>query len=282
MNRFGFIVSTMAAFGAFLTYAPPGAGQYVVSAMAGYIHFAEGGVLLQDKPFRYNSAEFVHVGNGQHLRTLDGRAEIMLIPGSFIRLAPGSEFEMIQAGLLSAEMKLNQGSAVVDLLGAMDTDEIVLHVGDARLTFLKNGLYRLDLPPGGDAVIRVTHGKARVEFQGGKIDIGGKRELTLTPSDEKLRAARFDKLEPDELDRWNAERGKLLAVKAREENRDREFGRMEDSAIFRCRMMGIGCPSSPRPPQMPSPGPSGGGGGGGVGGGGGGGGGGGRGGGGRR
>jgi hypothetical protein len=233
-----------------MVLAPAAIGQYIVSTMAGYIHFAEGGVWLEEKPFEFNAAQVVHVGDGQRLRTVDGRAEVMIIPGSFVRLAPGSEFEMIRGGLLSAEMKLNEGSAMIDLIGAMATDGISIRAGDALIVFEKSGLYRIDAPPNGDPSIRVYRGKANVQLNGETVALGNKRSLPLRASGEKLRAGKFNDSEQDALDQWNKERGTLLAVKEQEVAKERgwKMTPLEESAIFRCRAMGAGCPSASQPP----------------------------------
>ena len=245
-------------------FAPAAPSQYIVSTMAGYIHFAEGGVLLEEKPFEFNAAEVVHVGDGQRLRTVDGRAEVMIIPGSFIRLSAGSEFEMIRGGLLSAEMKLNEGSAMIDLIGAMETDGISILAGDALIAFEKSGLYRIDAPPNGDPSIRVYRGKAKVQLGGETVALGNKRSLPLRAPGAKLKAEKFNDSEEDALEQWNKERGTLLAVKAQQVAKERgwKMSPLEESAIFRCRAMGAGCPSASQPPPpIPEPRQPGGGGG---------------------
>lgn len=262
MRVFGSKLPTVFALAVAIVAAAP--GQYIVSTMAGYIHFAEGSVLLEEKPFEFSAAEIVHVGDGQRLRTVDGRAEVMIIPGSFVRLAPGSEFEMIRGGLLSAEMKLNSGSAMVDLIGAMETDGITIQAGNAKVAFEKSGLYRIDLPPEAEPTLRVYHGKASAEVNGETIALGNKRSLNFAASAGELKVEKFKDSDGDALDRWNKERGTLLAVKSREVAKERGLGLgpLENSTIFRCRMMGMGCPSeSQRPPPVPEPRqPSGGGG----------------------
>jgi hypothetical protein len=106
MKAFRTIKTVLFAQLAAMLITLPALGQYIVSTMAGYIHFSDGGVLLEEKPFEFNAAEIVHVGDGQRLRTVDGRAEVMVVPGSFIRLSAGAGLEMIRGGRLSAEMKL--------------------------------------------------------------------------------------------------------------------------------------------------------------------------------
>lgn len=219
-------------------------GQDVVSAMAGYIHFAEGGVALDGELFEFDPAEFVHAGNGQRLRTADGWAEVMIMPGSFIRLAPSSEMEIVRAGILVAHVRLIEGSAAIDLSGAVETSGIEIDVGDARVSFAKNGLYRVDAPAGGDAIIRSNRGRARVEWHGERFKVGRGRQLTIAPSNMNPNAQSFDSSERDELDRWNRERSQLLAEKDRENRQERGTGAgpLENSQIYRCRVMGRGCP----------------------------------------
>lgn len=227
-----------------IALAPPAAGQDVISAMAGFVHFAEGRVLLDEEPIEFNEAELLHAGSGQRLRTADGWAEIMIMPGSYVRLAPYSEPEMIQAGVLSAHMRLLAGAAAVDLTAAADTSEIVLEVLDAEVSFAKRGLYRIDAPSGGDASVRSIHGRARVEWHGTTSNVGQGRELTIAPSNTKLKAGKFDESERDALDRWNWERSHLLAEKAREQSGEPEAkpDPLENSEIYRCRFMGRRCP----------------------------------------
>lgn len=236
----------MLALVAMIVVVPAAAGQDVVSAMAGFIYFAEGQVLLDGEPIEFNEAQLLHAGSGQRVRTADGWVELMLMPGSFLRLAPHSELEMIQAGMLSARMRLLAGAAAVDLAGAADTGEIVIEVAGAEVSFAKRGLYRIDAPVGGNATVRSIGGRAWVEWRGEKLKVGGERELTITASARNLKAGKPEKSEQDALDRWNRERRQLLAVRAREhvQGRGHGAGPLENSEIYRCRFMGRRCPAT--------------------------------------
>ena len=248
------IVTGLVSMAATIALAPPAVGQDVVSAMAGFVHFAKGRVLLDGEPIEFNEAELLHAGSGQRLRTADGWVEVMIMPGSFIRLAPGSELEIVRAGMLAAHMRLIEGAAAVDLSGAAETDEITVDMGVARVRFVKSGLYRLDFPAGGKPIVRVNRGKGRVELHGEEFDVGGKRQLTISPSDGKLKAMKLAKMDEDDLDRWSTERRMLLTAKAREQNRERDTGSdpLEKSEVYRCRFMGRRCPAQFRPSSSPS------------------------------
>lgn len=240
-------------------FTPAAPGQQIVSTMPGYIHFAEGGVLLEEQPFEFNVAQVVHLGNGQRLRTVDGRAEVMIAPGSFIRIAPQSELELVRVAMSTAHLRLIRGSAAIDLARAKDTKGITVEIGDARIRFMKAGLYRLDIPAGANPAVRVRRGKATVELRSEKIELGGKWQLTIAPLGEELRAQKIGRLAEDELDRWNAERRDLLAAESRKQNRASDNGLVppEDSPLYDCQISAARCPPArdpmkrPRPPRPP-------------------------------
>src|ERR1700683_1079843 len=60
-------------------------GQSVISAQSGMIHYVEGKVLLEGQPVDPKFGEFPAVKNNQVLETTEGRAEILLTPGVFLR-----------------------------------------------------------------------------------------------------------------------------------------------------------------------------------------------------
>jgi hypothetical protein len=183
----------------------------------------------------------------------------MIMPGSFSRLAPHSEIEIVRAGALIADMRLIEGSAAVDLASAAETEGISIEMGGARVRFMRSGLYRLDAPADGNPVVRVVRGKARIEYHGQTFDVGGKQQLAVAPSGGKLKAKKTGKREEDELDRWNAERRDLLVAESRKQNRKSENGRvpLELSPSHDCRACGVAPGRDPnsmprtRPPVYP-------------------------------
>jgi hypothetical protein len=146
--------------------------------------------------------------------------------------------------MLVADMRLIAGSAAIDLTGAGDTTGIVVDVRDVRVSFAKSGLYRVDAPVGGDVAVRSIGGRAWVEWRDERLKVAGGRELTIAASARKLKAGKFEKSEQDALDGWNREREQFLAAKSRENQRGRDNGPgpLENSEIYRCRVMGRGCP----------------------------------------
>src|ERR1700674_3851376 len=70
-------------------------GQSAISAHSGMIHYVEGKVLLEGQPVDPKFGEFPEVKNDQVLETEEGRAEVLLTPGVFLRVAENSSFKML-------------------------------------------------------------------------------------------------------------------------------------------------------------------------------------------
>jgi hypothetical protein len=192
--------------------------QYTLSAMAGYIHHTEGEVWLGERAIAPKPEDFEHVLEGRRLRTGQGRAELMLVPGSFVRVGAESEIEMVSAGLTDATLRLLAGSLIVDLQTQFEKDAIGIKVGDKEVRFRKTGLYRIDAAAGR---LRVIDGRARVEGASGEgFDVKSGQESPLEAGGPEKLA----KGEGDALDEWNGERHEKLAVLAERARQERWDG----------------------------------------------------------
>ncbi len=208
----------LVGLGLTLTLAP---GQYVISVMAGYIHHAEGEVYLDDKPIAPAKTDLLHVQDGQRLRTGAGKAEIMLDPGSYLRLAPNSEMEMINAGLLSAELGFHGGSVMVDLPYLVEQDGIRMSAAGGEVLFRKEGLYRLD-ELDGSTTLRVLKGRATVDTEQGAFQVKSKQSLAFTSLAGPTKISKLDTLESDALGAWNKTRQEQLLAMAEKARREED------------------------------------------------------------
>ena len=135
----------------------------------------------------------------------------MLVPNGFVRLAPNSSLEMVLTGADSARFRLHNGSALVDLKDVWDDESVSAVADDVEILFRKAGLYRIDSSEGEPPEVKVFRGKARVEGPSGRTDVKGKKMVTLSASDAKPAAIKFDPAQTDGLDEWNRARDKILA-----------------------------------------------------------------------
>ncbi|HWQ53336.1 MAG TPA: hypothetical protein VN442_06605 [Bryobacteraceae bacterium] len=181
-------------------------GQTVVSARSGMIHLSEGRVFLADEAIQSKFGQFPEVKENQVLHTEAGRAEVILTPGVFLRLAENSSFRMVTNRLIDTRLEFLSGSAVIEAGDILrDNAVTVVHHG-ASIQLVKRGLYRFDGEP---AAVRVFDGELLVTAGDRRIEVKEGRMLSLGSD---LAVAKFDQDETDALDRWSRRRAEYVAM----------------------------------------------------------------------
>jgi hypothetical protein len=180
--------------------------QSVISAHSGLIHFSDGSVFLDDQRLEQKTGKFDQMNNGSELRTQDGRAELLLTPGTFLRVGANSAIRMLSNQLDDTRVELLSGSAVLDQGSdsLANTSVTILYNLD-QVHIKKAGRYRFDSEP---PQVKVESGDAEVTADGKTIEAGegyvvpfeGKLTARKLLSDSHLNSA-------DDLDKWNAARG---------------------------------------------------------------------------
>jgi hypothetical protein len=194
------------------------AQNYVISAKAGGVNYVEGTVTVLRKTGK--SGYLIKNDNleiGDKVSTgKGGKAEILLNPGSYIRLAEDSEFEFITTSLDDLKLKLTRGSAMLEVF-ADDDFRVIINTPGAQFYAVKSGVYRVDAPSGGTAKIEVWEGKAQIGDANATVIKEG-REASVVGS--QVAVAKFDRDEKDALETWSRTRAKELAkINARLEKR---------------------------------------------------------------
>lgn len=181
--------------------------QDVVAAKAGLIHYIEGDVKLSGRTVVMKSGDFPEMKKGDELRTAEGRAELLLGPGVFLRLAENSAFRLDASQLENTRLELTSGSLLIEA-GEFDPkfNVIAVKVGANEIEVAKKGLYRIDLNPG---LLRVYDGAATVIAGGQPVTVKEGRQTALgaLPNPEK-----FDKSRGDAFYRWAARRSSYIAM----------------------------------------------------------------------
>jgi hypothetical protein len=139
--------------------ALPADGQSVISTRSGVVHFFEGAVYLADKPLEPHLGKFPSMAKGAELRTAQGRAEVLLTPGVFLRMGEGSAIRMVANELSDTRVELLAGLAIVDSAEPSPGTSVTLIYRDWTVHFLRQGIYRIDSEP---ARLWVHQGKAEV------------------------------------------------------------------------------------------------------------------------
>jgi hypothetical protein len=202
MNRLG-VVALVVAMGGTAAFA-----QNVISARAGLIHYVEGDVLLDGKTVEVKVAVFPDMKVGSELRTVEGRAEILLTPGVFLRLGENTAVRMIKNRLSDAQVEFISGSAIVeaDADTKQDDDSSTILYKGAAVHLRKSGIYRFDSEP---AQLRVYSGEAEVGTGSNVLIVKASKMVAL---DSAVAVEKFDNKLTDALTRWSRRRAEYVSL----------------------------------------------------------------------
>src|SRR5579872_6213670 len=170
-----------------------------VPPQLGTINYIEGQASINGQPLGENSAGAAKLMAGQSLSTQNGRAEVLLTPGVFLRISHNSTVDMLSPELVNTILSLQRGRALVEVAYIRPENNIRINVNGANAQFMKPGLYDIDADRG---QIRVFDGKAAVQTNGQRIEVKGNHQLILN-APGKLKAQNFDKNnDQDDFYRW--------------------------------------------------------------------------------
>ena len=185
----------------------PASAQMVVSAKSGVVNFTEGSVLLDGKTIESSITKYTDIKENSVLRTEEGRAEVLLTPGTILRMGENGDLKMISNRLVDTRVELQRGSAVVETVQTAKDNSVTVVVNNGAASLAKAGIYRFDTAP---ARLQVFHGEAMVEINGQTVPVSSGRMLMLDGSSTAVQ--KFNSEDTDALDHWSKQRGQLLAM----------------------------------------------------------------------
>jgi hypothetical protein len=188
--------------------AVPAAAQPVVPSKSGMVSYIEGEVRIDDQlvpdPI---IAQFPYMKENGALRTVEGRAEVQMLPGWAMRLGEHSLLRMITNRFIDTRVELVEGSGVVQVPEIQKDNSLTVVVGSAAILIAKAGDYRFDASP---ARLKVFAGEANVKVGNETLVVGGGKMVNLGGALASVE--KFNKEESDALDRWSARRGELASA----------------------------------------------------------------------
>jgi hypothetical protein len=181
--------------------------QYVISSHSGVVQYVEGRAYLGDKPVEPKLGQFPDIKENQEFRTEDGRAEILLTPGVFLRLGENSSVRMLSTRLTDTRVEVLSGSAMIECNDIPKDNAIQLVYKKDSIQLQKQGLYRLDTEP---AHFQAFEGEAVVTDPSGQLTLKGGKQTNLAGV---LMAENFDRKADDQdaLYRWSDRRASYVA-----------------------------------------------------------------------
>jgi len=143
--------------------------QYVVSTLAGTIHYVRGQVSVDGQPVHMTPLKFPMLQEGQVLRTGNGRAEVLLGSGVFLRLGEHGALRMLDTRLENAQVEVQQGTALVEVVEIPKGSDVHVVMGSTRTGFKGIGLHRFEAE---SSELRVFGGHAEVSAADQTVEAG--------------------------------------------------------------------------------------------------------------
>ncbi|MFN2515575.1 MAG: FecR domain-containing protein [Pyrinomonadaceae bacterium] len=188
--------------------------KFVISAQAGGINAVTGRATMRT----HGNSEWQQLTikedleAGDVVRTgLDGRVEMLLNPGSYMRVGENSEFELADNSLENLDVHLVKGTAILEVTGADDSQLLIsVTTPHTRLAIVRRGLYRLNVVPGDATELIVRKGRVLLEDSHTKVK-GGNKVVFSSNSFSVAKLEKADKKEHDPLEGWSKDRAHTLA-----------------------------------------------------------------------
>jgi len=188
-------------------------GQRANPVSPGTLNYVEGQASIEGRPLSSQSVGNTILEAGQVLATANGKAEILLTPGIFLRLGDDSTVQVVSTDLTHTEVRLEQGRADVEVDQIYPQNTILVDLKNGQTQLLKNGLYGFDA---GNATVRVFDGKAAVypgtnlQANVKPIDVKGGHQLVLNGEPPKPQGFNKDQAKADPLYKWSSLRSNYL------------------------------------------------------------------------
>ena len=187
--------------------------RFVISARAGGVNAVTGKTVHSRGSATWEELTIKdNLEGGDVVKTgLDGRVEISLNPGSYMRVGENSEFELTNNSLDNLEVRLIRGTAIVEATGAEDTELLInITTPHAKMAIVRRGLYRVNVVPGDLTEVIVRKGRLQLSDPDAKIKAG--KKLIFSGNSYSVAALTdAEKKEVDSLELWSKGRAEVVA-----------------------------------------------------------------------
>jgi hypothetical protein len=183
--------------------------QSIVSAHSGTVHYFDGAVSVDGEALHAKTGRFSELKEQQVLKTTQGRAEVLLTPGVFLRVAENSEIRMLDNRLASTRVELLSGSVAVesdDPQMSTKDSPVTLIYKDYDIRMVKYGLLEVSTEP---AVVKVYKGEAAVTTADSRATVKEGHQL---PFSAALLTEKFNDKVGDDLYLWSRDRSQSLSA----------------------------------------------------------------------
>jgi hypothetical protein len=175
-------------------------------ARPGTVNYVEGQAAMGGQSLDAKSVG-AELGEGQSVTTLNGKAEILLTPGVFLRLGPNSSAKLVAAGLADTQVQIDQGHAMIEVDQIFPQNHLRVFEGPFTIDLQKKGLYDFDAA---EHQVRIFDGEAVATNGSHRIELKSGHELNIAAGDMKAHGFDRKSFEGD-LYNWGSLRSSYLA-----------------------------------------------------------------------
>ncbi|HEX5433185.1 MAG TPA: FecR domain-containing protein, partial [Candidatus Angelobacter sp.] len=179
----------------------------------GALNYVQGSAFLAGQQLNDRNLGNSQLAPGQVLHTTSGKAEVLLTPGVFLRLADDTAVKMISPDISNTRIELLKGEAGVEVdENPQNNLEVVVHRVATRL--VKRGFYEFTANP---PSVLVFTGEAQVDTGiGNRQEVKKERKMLLTAgANEKPQSFNVEDAR-DDLFHWSKLRSDYLAQASRQ------------------------------------------------------------------
>ena len=191
----------------------PHATQYAQaanSAVPGALNYIEGSATIGGESVTQQSVGSVVANPGEVIATTDGRAEVLLTPGVFLRLGHDSAMKMVSPDLTNTVVDVEHGRAAIEVDQLFKENDIRIVEDNVPVQLVKTGLYEFDADRG---AVMVFSGEAAVQKSNGRWETIKSHHNLNVAEGVTMKPAKFDvdQQEQSGLYRWSSLRSDYLA-----------------------------------------------------------------------
>ena len=153
------------------------------------------------------------ISEGDRVGTTDGRAEIFLGHGNYIRLDNNTKIDFERFPKQNDHLFQFQawsGNIYLSVRTLENEKDIEIHSSDVSVYILDTGLYRIDVRPNAETEIFVFNGLVEAAGESGSILIKDEQRLEATEGHFTSRPTSFFAAANDSFDRWSENRDSLV------------------------------------------------------------------------
>ena len=203
------LVSGTALMALALSSAALCSAQSITSAHSGTVHYLDGDVSIEGVPLQAKAGRFAEVKENEVLRTGQGRAEVLLTPGVFLRVGENSSIQMLDNRLASTRVEVLSGNVMVesdDAQMSIKNSPVTVVYGSYQVRMVKHGLVEISSDP---SQMKVFKGEAEVTTASSRAIV---KDGQLMPFAAGLVTEKFDAKAADDLYLWARDRSQSLSA----------------------------------------------------------------------